>query len=268
VDVPSSPALTKFEEIAWDGIDRIDSAWDSCEVGCAIPVLENSLCGGGGLSDFDWELGYCDQGVGAGYACCDSACGTCSDDNVDPCRPATILAEARECKSSWDTSCMIPKTGDGGTCEADDDCNSDSCRGGRCCNAHGRSEGCDVCGMAGGNCVSCEAGFKKFGPLCVDECFCSDACVDCDCGVCSECEDTHFLGGDEGGDCIPKRSAGAICSEDGECSGGSCRGGNCCNVAELQDGCIDCNARGLCACASAKRVRETKRVRERSERKR
>ena len=46
VNLPTSDALTRFEEIAWDGVDSINSAWDSCEVGCAIPVLENRLCGG------------------------------------------------------------------------------------------------------------------------------------------------------------------------------------------------------------------------------
>ena len=47
-------ALARFEAIAWDGVDSVDSAWDSCEVGCAIPILANRMCGGTGLEDFDW----------------------------------------------------------------------------------------------------------------------------------------------------------------------------------------------------------------------
>ena len=70
VDAPSSPSLARFEGIAWDGANSTSSAWDSCEVGCAIPVLENRLCGGAaarGLDDFDWTEPYCARGV-AEYA--------------------------------------------------------------------------------------------------------------------------------------------------------------------------------------------------------
>lgn len=40
LELPSSPALTAFQNIAWVGHDSTDSPWDSCEVGCAIPILE------------------------------------------------------------------------------------------------------------------------------------------------------------------------------------------------------------------------------------
>eukprot|EP00587_Corethron_hystrix_P001009 CAMPEP_0113303338 /NCGR_PEP_ID=MMETSP0010_2-20120614/3794_1 /TAXON_ID=216773 ORGANISM="Corethron hystrix, Strain 308" /NCGR_SAMPLE_ID=MMETSP0010_2 /ASSEMBLY_ACC=CAM_ASM_000155 /LENGTH=899 /DNA_ID=CAMNT_0000157315 /DNA_START=111 /DNA_END=2811 /DNA_ORIENTATION=- /assembly_acc=CAM_ASM_000155 len=63
VELPRSFALDKFQSIAWDSYDSIDSEWDSCEVGCAIPILENRVCGGtNGLSEFDWTL---DIAIGA-----------------------------------------------------------------------------------------------------------------------------------------------------------------------------------------------------------
>merc|ERR1740121_2152417 len=34
IQLPLSPALQRFVDIAWDGVDSVDSAWDSCEVGC------------------------------------------------------------------------------------------------------------------------------------------------------------------------------------------------------------------------------------------
>jgi hypothetical protein len=50
VTLPSTPALDYFLEIAWDGVDSIDSAWDNCKVGsCQIPLNENRLCGGSGV---------------------------------------------------------------------------------------------------------------------------------------------------------------------------------------------------------------------------
>ena len=69
--LPVSPALQCFHDIAWDGVDSIDSAWDSCEVGCQIPVKENRLCkgndgssdnNGANLRNYDWTTPFCDQG--------------------------------------------------------------------------------------------------------------------------------------------------------------------------------------------------------------
>ena len=54
-ELPVSPALDSFLEIAWDGYDSINSAWDTCDLGCDIPIQQNRLCGGTGLSDFNWR---------------------------------------------------------------------------------------------------------------------------------------------------------------------------------------------------------------------
>lgn len=78
IELPSSPALQKFLDIAWDGVDSINSAWDSCEVGCAIPILQNRLCGGTGLANYDWSHTFCHAGLQdseGGQSCCQGSCG-------------------------------------------------------------------------------------------------------------------------------------------------------------------------------------------------
>ena len=42
-------SLRPFEEIAWDGVGTINSAWDSCEKGCALMAEASRMCGGPGL---------------------------------------------------------------------------------------------------------------------------------------------------------------------------------------------------------------------------
>lgn len=53
--MPQSNALSKFEAIAFDKVDSIDSAWDSCVPGCEIDIMANRLCGGPGLREFTFE---------------------------------------------------------------------------------------------------------------------------------------------------------------------------------------------------------------------
>ncbi len=64
VERPSSPALQKFLDIAWNGVDTTNSAWDSCAVGgCEdLDLRDNKMCGGAGLSNFQWK-GYVPQPV-------------------------------------------------------------------------------------------------------------------------------------------------------------------------------------------------------------
>merc|ERR1712129_194591 len=131
IELPESPVLEQFFKIAWDQPDSVTSAWDSCEVGCAIPVLESTMCGGKGLKQFDYKKEYCDQGSITGSTCCPKSAASC--------------AATRECKSTWDVGCLIPRKGDGMECAADEDCSTGVCRGGRCCNEYGRSEGCAAC---------------------------------------------------------------------------------------------------------------------------
>ena len=241
VPLPQSPALQRFRDIAWDGFDSIDSAWDSCEVGCAIPVNANSMCGGKGLAHFDWTKQYCDQGALAngGRACCEPS-GTAGCTNA-----AAIKSAGRVCTSYWDVDCMVPKVSDGGVCSADGDCKSDKCTGGRCCNTFGKEKGCSACDVSG-NCQSCLAsGYLLKGPVCVNKCECTPGCDACDCGTCTKCDATRYFLKD--GDCQPRRTAGKECTANHQCFGSDCRGGNCCaGDGVLKAGCTDCNYRGLC----------------------
>ena len=251
VEMPDSAALQRFVDIAWDGYDRIDSEWDGCEIGCDIPILENHFCGGSGLSSYDWTLDYCDSGVSNGHICCADSCGGLCDDAPDcderdggsaACCVTSIEAARRECRSSWDVGCIIPRQGDGGVCTANDDCSSDSCKAGRCCNAYGQSLGAVACDLSG-NAIACADGFILRSVQCIDECECSPGCLDCACGTCSSCSDGYFLAD---GSCVPKVTSGQQCTADEECTSGRCTGGNCCDVDKLAAGCVDCNFRGLC----------------------
>ena len=83
------------------------------------------------------------------------------------------------------------------------------------------------------------------GTKCVDECSCSDGCIDCECGTCRACNPvTHFLTTD--GKCQLKRGKGLICQDSKECLSGGCLGGYCCKKSVINT-CNECNSRGKCA---------------------
>jgi len=246
VELPRSFALDKFQSIAWDSYDSIDSEWDSCEVGCAIPILENRVCGGtNGLSEFDWTLDYCHRGVqdDSGKICCRAGCNKCSEDHTAVgCASNVIKDSGRECISANDVECIVPGKGDGAVCKSDNDCKSGSCKG-KCCNVGGVGDECKECGPLGGHCIKCEDGFVLEGLSCVGECECSDGCIDCDCGVCKACDSTkYFL---EDGKCQLKYGDGKICKSSEECTSGGCLGGHCCKESIVHS-CAECNSRGKC----------------------
>merc|ERR1719450_1691395 len=140
---------------------------------------------------------------------------------------------------------MIPLIGDGGVCQADGDCKSNSCMGGRCCNARAiAEEGCMSCSFFGGTCNKCDTGFKRKGSACLKKCECSVGCETCNCGVCEQCAPGYHLpmGRTE---CVPLLPPGAQCIVGSQCTSGICTGGNCCD-ADNHAGCADCNSRGKC----------------------
>jgi len=246
--LPTNAALDKFLTIAWDRVDGIDSAWDSCEVGCNIPVSENYLCGGGGLASFDWEKAFCDAGtLLSTYICAADAGGDA----------AAIEAAGVACAASWSTDCVVPRASPGGVCAADDDCASGSCKGGICCNARGAEDSCTACSYSGGNCLTCADSYKFVAARCVDECDCGAGCASCDCGVCSACDAGYYLDGEK---CVTAHPAGDQCASHDQCASGACRGGRCCDLERLEipedpmdpsgtpsaAACLDCNSRGLC----------------------
>ena len=63
---PTSPALDRFEAIAFDRVDSIDSAWDQCTHECPMPMSGNRLLSGAdapGLRDYEWT-GCAEHGRG------------------------------------------------------------------------------------------------------------------------------------------------------------------------------------------------------------
>ena len=60
------------EAIAFDKVDAIDSAWDSCETGCEVPLQHNRLCeaAAGGLAGFDWAQDVSTCGAGTKFVAC------------------------------------------------------------------------------------------------------------------------------------------------------------------------------------------------------
>ena len=111
-ELPKSASLTKFIDIAWDGYDSINSEWDTCVVGCAVPMLENKLCGGkNGLSEYDWTQDYCDKGVpdSGKTVCCHKHCNNCNAGNGDGDGICVINKGDPECISAFDVGCVIPR---------------------------------------------------------------------------------------------------------------------------------------------------------------
>ena len=247
IDLPQSNALQRFLDIAWDGYDSIDSEWDSCTVGCAIPILENTLCGGiNGLKEFDWNQDYCHDGKqnDKKTICCDKKCIECSQTSVKTnCNSDKIAVDNRECISALDVECVIPKDGDGAVCEKSMNCKSALCKN-SCCNVSVDKSKCAECGPLGGNCIKCKKGFKLENSLCVDECACSAGCTDCNCGICNACDSESWFLKDE--KCQLKRGDGKQCNSDSECLTGSCFGGYCCKES-VYERCDECNNRGNCA---------------------
>ena len=71
--------------------------------------------------------------------------------NLDAAAPGRAFNS--ECQAPWDRNCNIPLVPTGGACAQDRECalvptasgRRGVCRGGRCCNAHGATDGCEAC---------------------------------------------------------------------------------------------------------------------------
>lgn len=66
----------------------------------------------------------------------------------------------KECPVSCGVCTGTTRTGDGGPCSVSSSCSSGVCRGGNCCNAKGRSDGCSDCD-SDGDCSICTSGYTK-----------------------------------------------------------------------------------------------------------
>ena len=83
------------------------------------------------------------------------------------CVACDMKGDCGSCNSSYILSggaCMA-NYGDGDTCGNDDECASEVCRGGRCCNINGQSPGCIACDAAG-DCIGCSRGYTVNSSTC------------------------------------------------------------------------------------------------------
>jgi hypothetical protein len=61
--LPVSPALQRFRDIAWDGVDSVDKENRLCEGSYGSSDGGSSDNNGANLRNYDWATPFCDQGV-------------------------------------------------------------------------------------------------------------------------------------------------------------------------------------------------------------
>lgn len=129
--------------------------------GCAACNSSGFYIAGGDALECSVEyptgfLGRCDDGVIGELVRknCPIQCGTGTP------RPTTTITNG--------TLACFPDKSAGSKCTRDDECTTDTCRAGRCCNSsNGTSADCARCD-AKGDCAACAAGFHLDGPRCIN----------------------------------------------------------------------------------------------------
>lgn len=164
--------------------------------------------------------------------------------------------------------CVDPRARLGAACQSDLECAEGTCVDGVCCveACDGVCEACDAAGACGAEAqgTSCGDGLQCFGrgvcslsngSACGSGAECgSDYCEPALGGgtiCCAEpCPDGQLCNGD--GACVtPESDLGTPCTNDGDCIGGRCADGVCCDT-DCAGGCEVCNAPGQTGrCSSA-----------------
>lgn len=193
------------------------------------------------------------------------ALGVCKTE-CDPARIAVdatceVVAAGIPGQCDAEGNCVDPRSAAGGACETGATCGSGFCVDGVCCNEACNGE-CESCDAATGSCVA-----DPLGSACGDglACFGRGACrqplgaactAPAECGssfcepatgggsVCCEvdCPEGSVCNGD--GACVsPESDLGQACASAGDCIGGRCVDGICCDVA-CDGPCERCNAPG------------------------
>ncbi len=237
-----------------------------CNSGTCTPTLGNaSSC----TSTRQCSSGFCVSNI-----CCASACtGACQTCSAQPgtcttsgggapgspsCTPYLCNGASTSCPStcSIDGNCInssycdagnmcSSKQSNGQTCSGPNQCVSNHCVDGLCCNTAcaGACDRCDVTG-AEGTCSIVGAGAAG-APTCSPY-VCSGITASCpgSCTTDTQCESTHFC---SGGACVPKHVSGISCTLANQCLSGFCADGFCCNSA-CAGACDVCNATpGTCS---------------------
>ena len=252
------------------GYDAIDSAWDSCEVGCAIPVLDNTLCGGDGLANYDWTRPYCDTGVlqqgqggggtstgtAGGRACCAKAgCGTCKAGGSDGCVAASTNCIAsndaltHNNRVQWCDGAMhatfvrslpsphvptLPTTPPPPPAVPPH-------RGSTCIRAAQRVGSTDTPHRASAcvRAVKKKTGIEPAATQPVPAGGCALLCLQAILKKGRAC-----VGATDVGCVVPKTGDGGKCGAASECTSGTCTGGRCCNAYGKDKGCAACDVSG------------------------
>jgi hypothetical protein len=220
-------------------------------------------------SAFECGSNLCVDGV-----CCDSSCeGACNRCNLPsspghctvtdaasagapPCAPyacnGTSAACPANCMSDWgctggfycqlSTQVCAQKKTNGQVCDGSNECLSDQCIDGFCCN-NNCPGACDACNTSGseGTCTvqpSSAAGAPTCSPY-----LCSGASPSCatSCSADAWCSGSTYCVAPA---CEPLKANGSLCGDARECSSHSCVDGYCCNSA-CTGPCDQCDRAGL-----------------------
>ena len=238
-----------------------------CQLSACVPKKSNgTACNGGN----ECSSAQCIDGF-----CCNTACGGACDacdvpgfagtcrarpagaTGVPSCAPYVCGGSTAFCGTTCvtDVECAATAFCGGGVCatkrvngvacSANNQCQTDQCVDGFCCNSVCGS-GCDVCNAPGkaGTCQVVAAGAAG-APACAPYLCGGSATCPTSCTADVQCTLTAFCNGDA---CVPKLANGAVCSGTRECASGQCGDGVCCNSAcgAACDACDVTGSVGIC----------------------
>eukprot|EP00049_Salpingoeca_infusionum_P015486 m.301946 g.301946 ORF g.301946 m.301946 type:complete len:443 (-) comp15884_c0_seq1:139-1467(-) len=152
------------------------------------------------------------------------------------------------------THCITTRAQDGAVCAFDEECSSGSCRGGRCCNVLGQSDGCLKCGTQG-SCIQCASPFflhqrrRRAAPqsyipfLLVSEHTGNETLNFTNPANATDLNVTTL----DAGRCYRDQEPGFTCAAVSQCDTNVCKGGFCCGEGGTDSVCTLCNENGTCS---------------------
>lgn len=201
----------------------------------------------------------CNTACGAACDACDvvGSEGTCTfspkgSPGAPPCAPMLCTGNLASCPTSCtdDASCAVGqyclnsvcqgRLDPGFACTDPNECVSRNCVDGVCCNS-ACGGACDACNVTGsvGQCTAVAVGGVG-APSCAP--FVCYGSADCptSCTTDVQCSSSTYC---QGGACVPRQVAGAVCATPRQCASGFCADGVCCN-ASCDGSCDSCNLTG------------------------
>jgi len=239
---------------------------------CTAKLVDGADCNSNSECQSDHCIdGYCcDTACGASCDACDIAGseGTCgfvaTGAAGDPsCAPYLCDGTQAACPNSCmaDSECVSTSFCNGTTCDGKkpngqmctlaNECDSDNCVDGFCCNT-GCTGACDACNLSGieGVCSARPQG-STGDPACTPY-FCNGVLSTCPltCGADGDCTAGNYCDGDN---CVAKQIDGSVCGANNECQSDNCVDGVCCNTScgGACDACDIGGSVGTCSVVSA-----------------